>query len=106
MYKRDFVTLIQSALLDRFNDRFGGRLSREDADEIVKLIFEVITDAVESGDEVRILPFGRFYAKIMRRRSTGTISSKLGFSSYKKTDRRLTKNFDFTQLEDDPTESA
>lgn len=99
MYKKDFINIAQAAITETIGTRFKrGVISKEDTDLVIRCIFEVITRTIEAGDEVRYLPYGRFYPKTRFNKKSNSTTAKLGFTSYKRLDKMLTESLDLSSL--------
>lgn len=84
MYKKDVIRKFRSSV----NEAMGFNLSMADAEKLFDVFMETIVVEVARGDEVRALPYGMFYVRLLK--TGGKVSkAKLALKSSPSLDKRL-----------------
>lgn len=63
-------------VVKRFNERFNGGVSKKVVSKVVNEVFEVMSERLKGGEEVRVLPFGIF--KVVEREARKVRNPRTG----------------------------
>jgi len=89
VYKNEFLRVLAQRLALDLREELGTKVSVATASKVLGSVLTSVVEVVSSGDEAKMMPLGRFYPKLIRRRGK-PLNVKLGFSSYPQLDTYLT----------------
>lgn len=72
-------------------------LSNKDVGKVLSVLLHSLTEAVGGMEEVSLIPFGKFYPKVVQKDGQ-FVGVKMGLQTFAATNRRLESKFDFSSL--------
>lgn len=105
MDRKEFIRFAQKTIDKRYFEVIGRSLRPKEVEVCLMGLLESILQVLESGDEVRLIPFGVLYPRVICREGQ-VVSAKIAFSPFVESNDRLVRCLQKLPIFSQPDDSS